>query len=81
MSNRRKITKSTLLLRNFKQLESDKNVWIKWVSIRHSHDALKYTYHWNERILKYACYDCVGFIQYTAQICNEQEAYKEILIS
>ena len=81
MSNRRKITKSTLLLRNFKQLESDKNVWIKWVSIRHSHDALKYTYHWKKRILKYACYDCVGFIQYTAQICNEQEAYKEILIS
>ena len=81
MSNRRKITKSTLLLRNFKQLESDKNVWIKWVSIRHSYDALKYTYHWKERILKYACYDCVGFIQYTAQICNEQEAYKEILIS
>lgn len=81
MLKKRKITKPTLLLHNFKQLESDKNIWIKRVPIRHSHDALIYTYQWKERILKYTCYDCVGFVEYTGQICNEHEAYKEIIIS
>lgn len=78
---KRRITKSTLLLRNFKQLESNKNIWTKWVPIRHSHDALLYKYHWKERILEYTCYDCVGFVQYTGQIYNEHEAYKEIIIN
>lgn len=81
MLKRRKITKPTLLLRDFKQLENDKNVWIKRVPIRHSHDMLIYTYHWKERILKYTCYDCVWSVQYTGQICNEHEAYKEIIIN
>lgn len=78
---KRIITKSTLLLRDFKQLESDKNIWTKWVPIRRSYDALLYKYHWKERILEYTCYDCVGSVQYTGQISNEHEAYKEIIIS
>ena len=81
MLKKRKITKPTLLLRDFKQIESDKNIWIKWVPIRHSHNALKYIYHWKERILEYICYDCLGCVQYTGQICNEHEAYKEIIIN
>ena len=60
-------------------MTDDKNIWIKWAPIRHSHNALKYIYHWKERILEYICYDCVGFIEYTGQICNENEAYKEII--
>lgn len=79
MLNKRKITTIVLRLRNFKQMADDKNIWIKSVPIRHSHDALIYTYHWKERILKYTCYDCVGFVEYTSQICNEYEAYKEII--
>ena len=80
MSNRRKITTIDLRLHDFKQMSDNKNIWIKWVPIRCSNDALKYTYHWKERILKYTCYDCVGFIVYTGQICDEREAYKEIMI-
>lgn len=79
MLNKRKITTIVLQLRNFKQMADDKDIWIKCVPIRHSHDALIYTYHWKERILKYTCYDCVGFVEYTRQICNEHEAYKEII--
>lgn len=79
MSNKRKITKIDLQLHDFKQMVDDKNIWIKRVAIRHSHDALIYTYHWKERVLKYTCYDCVGFVQYTGQICNEHDAYKEIM--
>lgn len=81
MSKKRKITKPTLLLRDFKQKVEDKNIWTKWVPIRCSHDALLYKYHWKERILEYTCYDCVGSVQYTGQICNEHEAYKEIIIN
>ena len=81
MLNKRKITTIVLQLRNFKQMADDKDIWIKCVPIRHSHDALIYTYHWKERILKYTCYDCVGCVQYSGQICNEHEAYKEIIIS
>lgn len=66
-------------LHNFKQMVDDKNIWIKYVPIRHAHRYLKYTYHWKERILKYTCYDCVGFVEYTGQICNEHEAYKDII--
>lgn len=44
MPNKRKITKPTLLLHDFKQKVDDKNIWIKRVPIRHSHDALIYTY-------------------------------------
>ena len=79
MSNKRKITKIDLQLRDFKQMVDDKNIWIKWAPIRHSRDALKYIYHWKERILEYICYDCVGFIEYNGQICNEYNAYKEII--
>lgn len=79
MWNKRKITTIVLRLHNFKQLVDDKNIWIKCVSIRHSHNALIYAYHWNERILKYTCYDCVGFVEYTGQICNEHDVYKEII--
>lgn len=79
MSNKKKITTINLQLHGFKQMADNKNIWIKWVPIRHSHDALKYTYHWKERILEYTCYDCVGFVEYTGQICNEHEAYKEIM--
>lgn len=79
MLNKRKITTITLQLHNFKQKVDDKNIWIKYVPIKHSNDALKYTYYWKERILKYTCYDCVGFVQYTGQICNEHDAYKEII--
>ena len=79
MSNKRKITKIDLQLRDFKQMVDDKNIWIKWTPIRHSHNALKYIYHWKEHILEYICYDCVGFVEYTGQICNEREAYKEIM--
>lgn len=79
MSNKRKITAMNLKLHNFKQMVEDKNIWTKWVSIRHSHDALLYKYHWKERVLEYICYDYVGFVQYNEQICNEHDAYKEIM--
>ena len=38
-----------------------------------------YNYHWKERILKYTCYDCIGHVQYTGQIDDEQKVYNEIL--
>lgn len=79
MLNKRKITTIVLQLHNFKQMVDDKNIWIKRVPIRHSHNYLIYTYHWKERILKYTCYDCVGFVEYTGQICNEYDVYKEII--
>lgn len=79
MSNRRKITKIDLQLHDFTQIVDDKNIWIKWVPIRHSHNALKYIYHWKERILEYICFDCLGCVQYNGQICNEHDAYKEIM--
>lgn len=79
MSNKRKITTIVLKLRNFKQMTDNKNIWTKRVPIEQSHNALIYRYYWKERILEYTCYDCVGFVQYTGQICNEYEAYKEII--
>ena len=79
MLNKRKITTIDLKLHDFKQMVENKNIWFKWVPIRYSHNALKYTYHWKERILEYTCYDCVGFVEYTGQICNEINAYKEII--
>lgn len=79
MSNKRKITAIFLKLHDFKQMPDNKNIWIKRVPIRCSHDSLLYTYHWKDRILNYTCYDCVGFVQYTGQISNEHEAYKEII--
>lgn len=80
MSNRRIITTIDLRLRGFKQMADNKNIWTKWGSLMDSRDAVKYKYHWKERILEYTCYDCVGFIVYTGQICDEREAYKEIMI-
>lgn len=79
MSNKRKITTIDLKLHNFKQMVDNKNIWTKCVPIRQSHDALIYRYYWKERILEYTCYDCVGSVQYNGQICNEYEAYKEII--
>lgn len=79
MSSKKKITTIYLKLHDFKQKVDNKNIWIKWVPLSRSHDALKYTYHWKERILKYTCYDCVGFVQYSGQICNEHEIYNEIM--
>lgn len=80
MSNRRKITTIDLKLHNFKQMVDNKNIWTKRVPIEQSYNVLIYKYHWKERILEYTCYNCVGFVQYTGQICNEYEAYKEIII-
>ena len=79
MSNRRKITTIDLKLHNFKQIAKNKNIWTKHVPIKQSHDYIIYKYYWKEYILEYTCYDCVGFIQYTGQIRNEYEAYKEII--
>lgn len=79
MSNRRKITTAVLRSHNFKQIVNDKNIWIKHVPCHYSHDKLIYTYYWKERILKYTCYDCIGFVQYSGQMYDEYVAYREII--
>ena len=79
MTVERKISKFYLLLHGFKLSDEDINIWTKQVPIKHSHDVMIYNYHWKERILKYICYDCIGYVQYTGQIDDEQKAYNEIL--
>ncbi len=79
MTLRRKISKFNLLLHGFKLSDEDINIWTKRVPIKRSHDVMIYNYHWKERILKYTCYDCIGFVLYTGQIDDEQKAYNEIL--
>ena len=81
MANKRKITTIVLQLHDFKQMVDDKNIWLKRTPIKHSNDVLIYTYYWKERILKYICYDCVGFAEYVGKYVNEYEAYKEIITS
>lgn len=71
---RRKITKPTLLLHNFKQLESDKNVWVK-TSPKSPFTSFLYKYYWKERVLIIMTHENFW------KITNELDAYKEILIS
>ena len=79
MVDRRIITKFDLRLHKFEQSEDDKNIWIRIGPIRYSHNSMIYKYYWKERILKYICRDCFGFVEYIGQICDEREAYSEIL--
>ena len=76
-----KITKPTLILRDFKQLESDKNVWIKKTASNCSYTYYTYKYYWKERVLEIVARDCVGFIIYIVKITNELDIYKEIMIN